>query len=309
MVRKGWTRIEVPEGWTQLIRGPRPPSVQWPRAVLHSQKQGTRNLSAASSRDSVPAMKSKVVKDTKVARLEVALSALGDQESTAKAALQEALRKARMEAKVVRHHQERAAEAADRVSRLQSALDLLGHDSPDAEHLKVSLKKVQEQSRVRLLGERLDSCLQFIERAKGRVSRAEARILEAQDDKRLAESQLAQVQQDLARMREEASVSDDPPPEHVPRCDPNEEVQRLRVQVAKLEAEIAAQATTRVVSSFSQPHSHGWRVRTSFRAEITALRGGQTVTHPTDVQTVSGCMAALIDAGDAKRKCVDNTPL
>ena len=54
--------------------------------------------------------------------------------------------------------------------------------------------------------------------------RAEARILEAQDDKRLAEFQLAQVQQDLARMREEACVSDDPLPEHVPRCDPNEEV-------------------------------------------------------------------------------------
>ena len=104
----------------------------------------------------MPAVKSKVVKDTKVARLEAALSALGDQESTAKAALQEALRKARMEAKVV-HPQERAAEAADRISRLQSALDLLGHDSPDAEHLKASLKKVQEQSRVRPLGECLDS--------------------------------------------------------------------------------------------------------------------------------------------------------
>ena len=40
------------------------------------------------SKVSAPAMKSKVVNDTKVARLEVALSALGDQESTAKAALQ-----------------------------------------------------------------------------------------------------------------------------------------------------------------------------------------------------------------------------
>ena len=34
---------------------------------------------------------------------------------------------------------------------------------------------------------------------------------EAQDDKWLAESQLAQAQQDLVR-REDASVSDDPPP-------------------------------------------------------------------------------------------------
>ena len=91
----------------------------------------------------MPAVKSKVVKDTKVAR------------RIDGAALQEVLRKARMEAKVVR-----AVEAADRINRLQSVLDLLGHDSPDAEHLKASLKKVQEQSRVRPMGERLDSCLQ-----------------------------------------------------------------------------------------------------------------------------------------------------
>ena len=31
MVRKGWSQLEVPNGWIQLIRGPRPKSVQWPR--------------------------------------------------------------------------------------------------------------------------------------------------------------------------------------------------------------------------------------------------------------------------------------
>ena len=50
------------------------------------------------------------------------------------------------------------------------------------------------------------------------------RPLEAQDDMRLAESQLAQAQQDLVRLMEETSVSDDPPPEQVPRCDSNEEL-------------------------------------------------------------------------------------
>ena len=67
---------------------------------------------------------------------------------------------------------------------------VLRQDSPDTEHLKASLKKVEEQFRVRPL----DSCFQFIDRAEGRVFRVEARILEAQDDKRLAESQLAQAQ-------------------------------------------------------------------------------------------------------------------
>ena len=36
MLRKGWTQVEVPSGWTQLIRGPRPKSVQWPKAVRMS---------------------------------------------------------------------------------------------------------------------------------------------------------------------------------------------------------------------------------------------------------------------------------
>ena len=53
MVRKGWTKIEVPEGWQQIIRGPRPSSVQ-PRAVRRPQKQGRRNL----VKDSVSAVKS-----------------------------------------------------------------------------------------------------------------------------------------------------------------------------------------------------------------------------------------------------------
>ena len=33
MPRKGWTQVEVPSGWIQLIRGPRPKSVQWPKVV------------------------------------------------------------------------------------------------------------------------------------------------------------------------------------------------------------------------------------------------------------------------------------
>ena len=36
MPRKGWMQVEVPSGWTQLIRGPRPKSVQWPKAVRMS---------------------------------------------------------------------------------------------------------------------------------------------------------------------------------------------------------------------------------------------------------------------------------
>ena len=132
-----------------------------------------RTLSVVKSKD----------QNTKVARLEAAHSGID---------CQEVLRKSRMEAKVVRHFQERAAEAADRINRRQSVVDFLGHDSPDAELLKVSLKKAQDQSRVRLLGERLASGLQFIARVKGRVSRTG-------QDFRKTTSGCRNVQQDLMR--------------------------------------------------------------------------------------------------------------
>ena len=31
MVRRGWSAIPAPSGWCEIIRGPRPPSVQWPK--------------------------------------------------------------------------------------------------------------------------------------------------------------------------------------------------------------------------------------------------------------------------------------
>ena len=32
MVRKGWRTVEVPNGWLQIIRGPKPPSAKWPQS-------------------------------------------------------------------------------------------------------------------------------------------------------------------------------------------------------------------------------------------------------------------------------------
>ena len=46
MLRKEWTQVEVPVGWTHLIRGPRPKSEQWARAVC--------NQSAAVGREPQP---------------------------------------------------------------------------------------------------------------------------------------------------------------------------------------------------------------------------------------------------------------
>ena len=36
MPRKGWSTVEVPNGWLQIIGGPRLPAAQWPRAKAQS---------------------------------------------------------------------------------------------------------------------------------------------------------------------------------------------------------------------------------------------------------------------------------
>ena len=44
MLRKGWSSVQVPDGWLQVIRGPRPKSVQWPvqsRLPTSAQSPGT----------------------------------------------------------------------------------------------------------------------------------------------------------------------------------------------------------------------------------------------------------------------------
>ena len=58
------------------------------------------------------------------------------------------------------------SKAQARVSRLQAALDLLGADNPDAELLNASLETAKRQCRVQPVGERLDSCLKFVERPR-----------------------------------------------------------------------------------------------------------------------------------------------
>ena len=39
MVRKGWSNLEVPNGWLKVVRGVRPPSEKWPRAGSQQQRR------------------------------------------------------------------------------------------------------------------------------------------------------------------------------------------------------------------------------------------------------------------------------
>ena len=105
MVRKGWSAMDVPSGWVQVLRGPRPPSQKWPpakrNAVTESrgQRQGApRSQQVVSGRGPAPSPEEVIERArVRVAQLEAAVQLL-DVEDPALPPLREALMKARVQA-------------------------------------------------------------------------------------------------------------------------------------------------------------------------------------------------------------------
>ena len=110
MPRKGWTLLETPNGWFQLIRGPRPPSVRWeksaqpegrgygkggrwrqPKDLSKSTETRTKPIPHRSRVDPAVAMENA---QSKVARLQKALEAVGDMGGVVVESMQAELAKA-----------------------------------------------------------------------------------------------------------------------------------------------------------------------------------------------------------------------
>ena len=105
MPRKGWSTLEVPAGWLQVIRGPRPPAVQWPKASRgqgqfqkppvpskkENKKQTERKVPGSENRRGPPQV-SPAAQD-RVLRLQTAVNALGDDDSPEAKMLRDALRR------------------------------------------------------------------------------------------------------------------------------------------------------------------------------------------------------------------------
>ena len=147
--RRNWEETDLSRAWRTFLMGPRPPSVRWPR----SWEQRGRSSSAVHS-DSKTRPQHSAPKHRQAAR-----AAPTDTPKPSE-----------------RQHRgspdDRVAEAQARVVRLQGAVDLLGEDNPDAAGLKTMLAEAKAQTRVAPVGERLDACLKFIERAKKRLERS-----------------------------------------------------------------------------------------------------------------------------------------
>ena len=212
MPRKGWKLEEDISRavWKRILMGPRPTAARWPL-------KGTPSSPAPTpSKPENTKKVQKVIRKSKVESIQAAISALGpDPDPTVFSSLREALQKAKdMSGKPENPRQEagkspneRVEEAKARVARLEGALQLLGVDSPDAEPIKVALETARGQCRVLPVLERLDSCLKFVERAKGRILQQQIEVQAAQELLAKFESQVAQVLADLERLRAEARVT------------------------------------------------------------------------------------------------------
>ena len=110
MPRRVWSKVDVPSGWVQIVRGPRPKSEQWPRRVTMPEHQPSVAQKSPVSRPPqafARSAKEKVNPDvarcaalTQLQKLEKALEVMGDAEGPAVDALKLELDKARRAAKV-----------------------------------------------------------------------------------------------------------------------------------------------------------------------------------------------------------------
>ena len=232
----------------------------------------------------------KVIPKSKVESIQAAISALGPYpDPTVLSSLQEALQKAKgTSGKPENLRQEagraptRGSRKRKRGSRLEGALQLLGVDSPDAEPIKVALETARGQCRVLLVGERLDSCLKFVERAKARVLKQQIEVQAAQELLAKFESQVAQGLADVERLRAEARVTP------VATTRPEVEVGNHIEELAALRREVDQLR----------------RQRDAWLEKSNPSQSMDTST-PGILESCSSRMATLIDAADAKRRCVD----
>ena len=106
MPRRGWSTMDVPTGWVQVLRGPRPPSQKWlsvPRPVPQRQNQVPRSGGHVQSNRVQPTRvnpdASRELARAKIAKLEKALEVMGECKGPAIEALKAELERTRDSAK------------------------------------------------------------------------------------------------------------------------------------------------------------------------------------------------------------------
>ena len=166
MVRRGWSQLDVPTGWVQIVRGPRPKSVAWPRANIQPTKPQVASAKPPQRRTGVapqtrPRLSPEAVVEvslSKVAKLEKALEVLGDTEG------------------------------------------------PVYEAMQAELKRAKSAAQLQPASVRLEQCRSFIERAKKRISDLEAEKAIQEAELKEAEVRLVRLEAEVAAPLPQATV-------------------------------------------------------------------------------------------------------
>ena len=147
--RRVWQAMDVPSGWVQILRGPRPPSQQWPRVNAQRQRQPQTSSGAASpSQQQRPRQSGGSHQHSDVPR-------------------------------VSKSPDEVSKSAFSKVARLQAAIASLDENDQERSSLQQALQCAQQHTVLPPIDQRIADCAQFIERAKKRVRIAEADVKKA----------------------------------------------------------------------------------------------------------------------------------
>ena len=202
MIRKEWSvEDDLPKAlWKQILMSPRPPSTRWPPAQRGPAPKGRPQQKKETSRSS-PSVQLPKKGPTTVEKLTRALSAL-DGLSPEAQVLRESLEKAKAEAisrEPTRASPDEVRSAAlAKIARLEAAITALGpDDSKEKSVLEEALQKVKKGAKMTPVGERLDFCLQFIERASKRLQLCEVDLAQVLQKKSRLEDELVQARRNL----------------------------------------------------------------------------------------------------------------
>ena len=204
MPRRGWSSLPTPSGWYEVVRGPRPQSVQWPRRQQwYSSNQWSGQWPAVSESRRTP------------------------------------IRRRWHRNNVPRLNPDEAKAAArTRVDRLETALAALGEtESAEARGLHAALKEAQRAAQERPLAAQVEECQAFIKRSQARLARLEQEQVREQKELDAALARMARFREEMTR-----AVPVVPPPAESNATQPARvpdlvaEIERLRSRVAEMES-------------------------------------------------------------------------
>ena len=158
--------MPVPEGWVQVIHGPRPTSVQWPRAAKGNP---SNNVSLEPHIRAVGASRT-----FRVARGSHRCRRQGSGRRTPK-----------------------------RVSKLEAALRVVGEDDDTAPNLREALKRARQQAVPLSIPDKVAQCESYLERARKREAVSRELLLRAQAELTRLSAEVAEGEQRLATLRAE----------------------------------------------------------------------------------------------------------